>query len=969
MGASQPDAQRHWRAYFPLLLFILALLPRLAALGRYVTPDELIWVYRSMLFREALLAGNWAETLVAGHPGVLTTWLGATGISLQLILRPVDYDTYRWITQLAYLTPDNMAAFKNLAHFLSAGRILVALVTSVGVVGVYWLARPLLGAAVAVLAAFLLALDPFVVGLSGLLHVDALVTTFATLGLLALLLAVTGRGAAAKRDNVVWLLIFSGWMSAWAVLTKSPAILLLPVCASVLFSPLILERNKSFGQRLKLVVVRGLLWSAAFLLATAVTFPAAWAAPLDVLNTMRGNAGRHIEEALRPTFFMGNVAFDHGPLFYPFALTWRLGPIVFLGGFLWVGTWLRRRNWRLQKRWPELVLFFWSLLFLLAISFAAKKFDRYALLVIPALTLLAAAAWDFWLQARSKRRDLWLALLIGAQFVYLLFFVSYPLAAYNPVVGGPITAVSVMPLGWGEGISAAGRWLADAPQADATAAISTVAPSLAPFFPGETLLGETNRLEEADYIILTAGSYQTGSDAVETAVADFELLHTLRYGGLDQAWIYVNPQPQPQDIPLNLLSSPLSFDNQVALLATGLKQDGDAIIFSAKWSLQQENGRYAVKISLRDAEGNVWAERETDLLNEVYFYPQNWRPGEEPEIDYRLDLSAVAPPGEYSVEVSLTADGAQLPVLAADGTFRGVTVPAELVEIPERSSWPNAAAVPVDVRAGVDWAGGDLRLIGHAELPKQIAAGSFVPLDLVWQAQNVLPAALQLAVQLGAGEPLIMPLSPHDTARWQPGEIVQTKLRIPISPELPPGEHPLQLWPVLENGTPLAGAPYQPGNIRVTAFDRLYLLPVDIQVALDVNFAPGVYLRGMDGETAVLNPGDTFPLTLYWQTEVQPQELLSAFVHVVAPDGAILTQADRWPGGIPSDIWAPGQVLIDDYTFTLPEDAPPGVYHVAVGLYTPANGLRLPASAAQGQPLPDDQFFLPLSLTIEAFNE
>ena len=59
------------------ILFISALLPRLFAIGRYITPDELNWIHRSVRFREALLAGRWAETLVSGHPGVTTTWAGA----------------------------------------------------------------------------------------------------------------------------------------------------------------------------------------------------------------------------------------------------------------------------------------------------------------------------------------------------------------------------------------------------------------------------------------------------------------------------------------------------------------------------------------------------------------------------------------------------------------------------------------------------------------------------------------------------------------------------------------------------------------------------------------------------------------------------------------------------------------------------------------------------------------------------
>jgi hypothetical protein len=108
------------------IILISALLPRLCAIDRYITPDELTWVYRSVRFREALVNGRWGETLITGHP---------------------------------------------------AGRLIMALTTSLGIVAIYALARRLFGRRVAILAAFMLALDPFTAGLSGLLHLDGLAAT------------------------------------------------------------------------------------------------------------------------------------------------------------------------------------------------------------------------------------------------------------------------------------------------------------------------------------------------------------------------------------------------------------------------------------------------------------------------------------------------------------------------------------------------------------------------------------------------------------------------------------------------------------------------------------------------------------------------------------------------------------------------------------------------------------------------
>ena len=57
---------------------------------------------------------------------------------------------------------------------------------------------------------------------------------------------------------------------------------------------------------------------------------------------------------------------------------------------------------------------------------------------------------------------------------------------------------------------------------------------------------------------------------------------------------------------------------------------------------------------------------------------------------------------------------------------------------------------------------------------------------------------------------------------------------------------------------------------------------------------------------------------------------------------------DRWPSGLPSNIWAQGQVIVDEYEFKLPSDIEPGNYSVAVGLYDAENGQRLLAADAVG---------------------
>lgn len=932
-------------------LFLLALAPRLLALERYITPDELIWVYRSVQFREALLGREWLGTLVSGHPGVVTGWLGTLGISLQLLLQPTSREVYTWVTQMAHLAPDNMAGLQWLAQFLTSARVVVAVVNALGVVAVYWLARPLLYTFSALLAALLLALDPFVAGLAGLLHVDALMTSGATISLLALALGV--RAAHLGQAHARRWLALAGAAAALAVLTKSPALLLGPVAALVLL--LAAWRGAPTpADRLRRLLADGLVWLAAFGVTAIVTFPALWASPLRVAQALTSNANRHVEEALRPTFFLGSVAFDHGPLFYPVTLAWRLGPVVFAGLLILLVLLL----WRRQRRripWTSLLLAAWSVLFLAGITVAAKKFDRYALPAIPTLTLAAAAAW---MQITPAQRRRWLlGGLVALQAVYLLWFVPFPLAAYNPLMGGPATAVYVLPIGWGEAISASGRWLAGTPDAIQQTAYAGIAPSLAPFFPGETLFPETSAPSEADLIIYTANSRQTEPQAVEAAERALTLRHTVRYGSLDQAWIYANPQPQPRVLVPAPLPEPATFGGSVRLLGQSAEAKMNAVVFATEWGLLGENGRYTVQLRLRDEGGSEWARLETPLVNAVTFYPEHWAPGEQPVVTYRLPLPPAAPPGSYHLELALLDDtGAQQPVTGADGRFLGVVFAAGVVEVPP--SAPTAAELlDVGVRSDAAWLGGSLRLLGHAPLATQILTGEAIPLQLFWQAQAPLPNGLQVALQLDGQTVATLPLSSYDTDAWQPSQAIEARYRLPVPPDWPAGEAQVDVAVLDADGQPLEDAAALE-TVEIAAVDRLFVLPDDVGTPLDVLFEPGIVLHGALVETAVLTPGEQLRLTLFWQTEVQPEQLITAFVHVIDAQGNIVAQGDQWPAGLPSVIWAPGQVLIDEYAIDLPPDLPPGAYRLGVGLYTP-DGTRLPAADADGARYPDDRVPLP----------
>jgi hypothetical protein len=71
------------------------------------------------------------------------------------------------------------------------------------------------------------------------------------------------------------------------------------------------------------------------------------------------------------------------------------------------------------------------------------------------------------------------------------------------------------------------------------------------------------------------------------------------------------------------------------------------------------------------------------------------------------------------------------------------------------------------------------------------------------------------------------------------------------------------------------------------------------------------------------------------------------FVHLLDAQGNKVAQRDGQPVQWlrPTSTWQPGEELADRYGLWLPETFPTGSYTVAVGLYDPVTGQRLPVSA------------------------
>jgi hypothetical protein len=302
-------------------------------------------------------------------------------------------------------------------------------------------------------------------------------------------------------------------------------------------------------------------------------------------------------------------------------------------------------------------------------------------------------------------------------------------------------------------------------------------------------------------------------------------------------------------------------------------------------------------------------------------YPTNaWRPGEVVTDFHLVPLAETLPPDTYQLQAGL------FPPFAPGDT--GWAVVAPLTILPAGA--PPSPSGLVRARLGNHW------LLGY-DLPESAAPGAPVPLTLFWRRSP------GVATVTAFGET-------RSLATWPEGAIAPLAYRLAA---------PVDAALVVTVST---GAPARCGWLRpVTAACALPPVAVVGPASLEnaVNFAGRVLLRQAQVLTEAAAPGGQVRVALEWQALQRLTEDYTVFVHLLGPDGLVHGQIDAWPvsGTRATSTWTPGEVISDPYTIPVAAGAPPGEYHVEVGLYLLATGERLAVLNADGLPV-DDRLLL-----------
>lgn len=680
---------------------------------------------------------------------------------------------------------------------ISSVRSPIALAGAVFVGLFYLLARRLLSAHVAAIAALLVALSPFQAAQSRVLHTDALITAFMVISILSIL------GYWLQGWRWYWLII-SGICAGLALLTKPVSWVLIPNLIVLGLFSLFYCRQTGIWQGRKHIwrMVGGwLAWDITAIIVIFALFPALWIMPVEVITTSLSFVTA-LSSAGHPHYFLGAPTQDPGILFYPVGWLLHSSPLELIGIGVLVATvlyavWKQRTDFlrrQITNRPIEVALLIYVGMLILYATASPKKMVRYSLPAFPVIDIFVAYGliwlWDKMANLRSGFMRQWpLSLLYGLVIVVQgwLLASSYPyyFTYFNPLLGGASTAVWIMGISWGEGMDKAATYLNQLPNAEnLTVSICRGDSVFEPFFVGDKVLpcAKVEQIMSSDYIVYYLWNRMTDSeDYYWPYFRDHQLPeYRATLAGVDYALVYRHPAQHR--------ASPLDnrLENFFTVYGFDLEDDGTLKLYWHNQGLIHQQ----LSAGLASPAGG-----------ETYWLPCEPAPGfsltpllPDSIVESVCSLAAAnAPANLYDLELAVSDEIGISPVASSGLAFVSVTSnhielmgPQEILSQIARQRLP-IQATPLDITYG-----DRMRLIGYQLEPLPARENDYGEITLYWQPIRKpdvgLAQAFELEIQLLSNtqnnQPLAnvvhpiftQPVIPADTPR---GSIVPIKYSLP----------------------------------------------------------------------------------------------------------------------------------------------------------------------------------------------
>lgn len=528
-----------------VVLFIVAAIPRLTDLGAFLTADEKNWIGRSYEFIRAFKDFRFNDMLQTTHPGVTALWAMGVAVTAKMFVSDIPF------------------SFNNLFHFVKAAQFPVALLNTLAVPVIYIFLRKLFVSSTKLLvtrywlpvtSSLLIALDPVIIGYSRVAHIDALLMSFLFLAALATIIyAQTGYS---RR----WL-ITSAVLSALAVLSKAPAIFIVPFFGLVILA---YEGKRLFTKNVLKERFRDFVtWG----LIVGILFVVLWPAILWVPDP-KGNVLLLKRDLGTAALTPHHMAEDYtlNAWHYPAALLSRTNPVTLIFGSIGivgilVHLFKKREQENNQYSLPGTrygLLIAYILFFVLMMTLGAKKGDRYILPVWPALHVLGAIGFFVFVEWFRKQFELRIknyelsstvrrALPISL-FLIPVFYLAFTVYSYHPyeiAYSNPLFPDNLsQELGWGEGLEQVGAWLSE--NAPGAVVASWYPEELGAYTSAQVAHINAHEQNKVRYVVLYRNMFgrapdHYANDFIDEYYTKREPVFVAHVVGKEFAWVYEKP--------------------------------------------------------------------------------------------------------------------------------------------------------------------------------------------------------------------------------------------------------------------------------------------------------------------------------------------------------------------------------------------------------------------------------------------
>ena len=265
---------------------------------------------------------------------------------------------------------------------------------------------------------------------------------------------------------------------------------------------------------------------------------------------------------------------------------------------------------------------------------------------------------------------------------------------------------------------------------------------------------------------------------------------------------------------------------------------------------------------------------------------------------------------------------------------------------------PAYAAPPV-LAAGAGGAGvpnrrphavGDhVQLVGYSYAPEELAPGGEFDITLYWRSDAPLAEDYSVFVHLVDELGIVQAQSDSYPAQGAGRQVTGSPARSSWTNTVCACPRPCRRRAACASKPACTGMQTverlptaQGDSVALGSVDTVALTsPTGIPNPMRAVFGDKIALTGYSLDRRSLKPGESFQLDLWWEGLTRMAQDYKVFIHLMLPPDAVWAQQDRQPqdGAARTSTWEPGQVVRDQYTLTVPPDAPPGIYDVAVGLY------------------------------------